>query len=450
MKKFIKIFSILMIVCLTLVCVVACDNTNDDGNNDDGNNHVHVDYVSELKLDMTTTTAKQVVTVKNHVDGDTVHFDVPTSVMPNGILKGRFLAVNTPESTGKIEDYGHTASRFTKAALKDAHSILIESDTATWDADSTGERYLVWVWYKKTASDEYRNLNIEILQNGLAVASNSGNNRYGTIAMNALNQAKIEKLAVHSGIADPEVYKGEAVPLTIRELRTNINDYNGIRVAVEGVVAYDNDNTVFVEAYDEETDTYYGISVFYGFSLSGTGMKILSIGNKVRVVGVVQYYETGGTWQISDVQYREFKPDDPNNLQLISEGNEAGYTLVDANTFVNGTITIETDTEDEIITKTFDVAELMLSSSISMENLTITSIYTTNNGGSSDGAMTFTCTSNGVTVKVRTERIKDENGDLLTADDFRGKTINVKGVVDYFSGEYQIKVFNAKYITIVE
>ena len=92
----------------------------------------------------------------------------------------------------------------------------------------------------------------------------------------------------------------------------------------------------------------------------------------------------------------------------------------------------------------------MLSSSISMENLTITSIYTTNNGGSSDGAMTFTCTSNGVTVKVRTERIKDENGDLLTADDFRGKTINVKGVVDYFSGEYQIKVFNAKYITIVE
>ncbi len=449
MKNFIKIFSVLMIVCLTLVCVVACNDPNEDGNDD--SNHVHVDYVSDLKLDMNSTTAKQVVTVKNHVDGDTVHFNVPFSVMANGTLKGRFLAVNTPESTGKIEDYGHTASRFTKEALKDAYSILIESDTETWNADSTGERYLVWVWYKKTASDEYRNLNIEILQNGLAVASNSGNNRYGTIAMNALNQAKVEKLAVHSGIADPEVYKGEAVALTIKELRTNINDYNGIKVAVEGVVAYDNDNTVFVEAYDEETDTYYGISVYYGFSLSGTGMKILSMGNKVRVVGVVQYYETGGTWQISDVQYREFKPDDPNNLQLISEGNEASYTLVDANTFVNGRITIETDTEDAIITKTFDVAELMLSASISMENLTITSIWTTNNGGDNDGAMTFTCrASDGTVLDVRTTRLKNEAGELLTESDFIGKTINVKGVVDYYNGDYQIKVFNVKHITIVE
>lgn len=449
MKKFIKILSILMIVSLMLVCVVACDDTDNTG---DDNTPVHVDYVSSLKLDMTSTTAKQVVTVKNHVDGDTVHFNVPTSVMDTGVLKGRFLAVNTPESTGKIENYGHTASRFTKEALKDAHSILIESEDGKWNADSTGGRYLVWVWYKKTADGEYRNLNVELLQNGLAIASNTANNRYGETAMAALTQAKAEKLYVHSGKADPEVYTGEAVALTIKELRTNIEDYNGIRVAVEGVVVQDYSQTVYVESYDEETDTYYGISVYYGFNLSGTGMGILSMGNEVRVVGVVQYYETGGTWQISDVQYRDFVPDDPNNLQLLSENKSAAYTLVEANDFVNGKVTIETETEDAIISKDVSLAECMLSASISMENLTITKISTTTNDASSQkGAMTFTCRAeDGTIVDVRTVPLYDSDKNILTKDDYAGKTISVKGVVDYFSGGYQIKVFKVNNITIVE
>ena len=451
MKKFIKILSILMIVSLMLVCVVACDDTDDPAGGGNENNHIHVDYVSNLKLDMTSSTAKQVVTVKNHVDGDTVHFNVPTTVMANGIFKARFLAVNTPESTGKIEDYGHSASRFTKTALKDAHSIIIESEDGNWNADATGGRYLVWVWYKKTADGEYRNLNVELLQNGLSIASNTANNRYGETAMAALTQAKVEKLYVHSGVADPEVYTGEAVALTIKELRTNINDYNGVRVAVEGVVVQDYSQTVYVESYDDETDTYYGIAVYYGFNLSGTGMEILSMGNEVRVVGVVQYYETGGTWQISDVQYRDFVPDDPNNLQLLSENKSAAYTLVEANDFVNGKVTVETETEDSIVSTEYNLSELMLSASISMENLVITNIYTTNNGGSSDGAMTFTCkASDGTIVDVRTIPLYDSNKKLLTKADFAGKTISVKGVVDYFSGEYQIKVFKVSDITIVE
>lgn len=449
MKKFIKILSILMIVSLMLVCVVACDDTDKTG---DDNTPVHVDYVSSLKLDMTSTTAKQVVTVKNHVDGDTVHFNVPTSVMETGVLKGRFLAVNTPESTGKIENYGHTASRFTKEALKDAHSIIIESEDGKWNADSTGGRYLVWVWYKPSADAEYRNLNVELLQNGLAIASNTANNRYGETAMAALTQARAEKLYVHSGKADPEVYTGEAVALTIKELRTNIEDYNGIRVAVEGVVVQDYSQTVYVESYDEETDTYYGISVYYGFNLSGTGMGILSMGNEVRVVGVVQYYETGGTWQISDVQYRDFVPDDPNNLQLLSENKSAAYTLVEANDFVNGKVTIETETEDAIISNDVRLAECMLSASISMENLTITKISTTTNDASSQkGAMTFTCRAeDGTIVDVRTVPLYDSDKNILTKDDYAGKTISVKGVVDYFSGGYQIKVFKVNDITIVE
>ena len=59
------------------------------------------DFASEVKLNMRSETAKQKVTVHAFVDGDTTHFNVPVSISENGILKARYLAVNTPESTGR-------------------------------------------------------------------------------------------------------------------------------------------------------------------------------------------------------------------------------------------------------------------------------------------------------------------------------------------------------------
>ena len=43
-----------------------------------------VDHAGTLKLNMNTSTIKQEVTVKTFVDGDTTHFNVPESVMPDG------------------------------------------------------------------------------------------------------------------------------------------------------------------------------------------------------------------------------------------------------------------------------------------------------------------------------------------------------------------------------
>ena len=167
-------------------------------------NPTHVDYVAELKLDNTSNTAKEEATVKSFIDGDTVIFTVPTTVVENGTMQVRLVGINAPESTGMIEDYGIAAAQFTKSALQSAVSIIIESDSNAWNTDSMGERYLVWVWYKTEAEGEYRNLNIELLQNGLAnlVANET---RYSEVATNAFNQAKAEKLNIHSGVADPEV-----------------------------------------------------------------------------------------------------------------------------------------------------------------------------------------------------------------------------------------------------
>lgn len=90
-----------------------------------------------------------------------------------------------------------------------------------------------------------------------------------------------------------------------------------------------------------------------------------------------------------------------------------------------------------------------MSTSISMENLEVVDAYTTEDPeSSSQGAMTLTCVSEDTNVYVRTAVLRNEAGEIITADAYLGKTIHVKGVVDYFDGTYQIKVFSANGITV--
>jgi len=401
-----------------------------------------VDYAASLKLDMSSATAKEEVTVKSFVDGDTVHFYISNDAFETGVLKGRFLGINTPESTGKIEEYGKAASKFTREKLEAATSIIIESDNEKWNVDSTGDRHLVWVWYKTAENPEYRNLNLEILQNGLAIANSTASNSYGALCMSALNQAKAHKKNMFSGQPDPDFFYGDAVELTLRELRANPETYSGAKVAFNGVIIRNYNNSVYVESFDPETGMYHGISVYYGFALPGAALDILSVGNEVRIVGLMQYYEAGGVWQISGLTHNLMKPQDPGNCQKLSEGNKPAYVLTDAETFVSGQVILENG-------ETRGFAEMAMGSSLEMRDLTVESIYTTEDEeSSSKGAMTLTCKVDGITVSVRTIVLKDADGNLITSDAYLGKTIDVKGIVDFFDGNYQIKVFSANDITI--
>ena len=442
MIKFTKKAALLLLALVLIIgSLAACGGGKTP--DPDKTETVHVDYVSELKFNMASTTKKAEVTVKNFVDGDTTHFYISDPAFPGGVLKARYIAINTPESTGKIEEYGKKASNFTKEKLSTATSIYVESDDENWNADSTGSRYVVWVWYKGPGDTEYRNLNLEILQNGYAIASSTANNRYGSTCMNALNQAKAEKLNVFSGEKDDEFYYGDAVELSLVELRTNIEEYNGVKVAFEGVVTRGYNDGVYVEELDPDTGLYFGMYIYNGKTASGYVLDIMSIGNRVRVVGTVSEYN--GTYQVSGLQYRPIKPDDPSNSQKISEGHSPAYAKINPNDFASGKVDVSIADE----TKKFDYAYLILNSSVSMDNLTVTSIYTTDNeDSSSNGAMTLTCNAGGVTIKVRTVVLYDENGNLVTAAAYAGKTISVRGIVDCFNGEYQIKVLSYKDITI--
>ena len=396
-----------------------------------------IDYAASVNPSGADT-AKQEVTVKSFVDGDTVHFLVPESIMPSGVLKARFIGIDTPESTGKIEEYGKAASEFTKEKLSRAHSIMIESDDGNWDFDSTGGRYLVWVWYKAEKAGEYRNLNIELLQNGLARAYSSANNRYGSACTAAINQAKANKLNIYSGQKDPNFYYGDAVELTLKELRCGIEGYNGKKVAFEGVITINSGNGVFIEDYDAETDRYYGISAYYGYGLSGAGLDILSVGNRARIVGTVQYYEAGGCYQVSGLSYRQMKPDDPNNLQKLSEGNAAGYVSISADDFASAIVSIET----EAGAAEYKLSDIAMNTTVEMDGLTVQSVYVAENG-----CATLTCAAGDAEVTVRLEPLK-VNGEAFDPNTISGKTIDVRAAVDMYDNAPQLHVFTAEGISI--
>ena len=448
MRKITKFLAIILLLCIAASTLTACEDLI--GSLGLGGKKDLVDYAGKVTLDWSSESAKcEVNSVKTYIDGDTTHFFVPTSVNSAGFIKARYLGVDTPESTGKIEKWGKAASKFTRSKLESAVSIVIESDDANWNVDSTGDRFLLWIWYKSSEDAEYRNLNIELLQEGLAIANKSASNRYGDTCMAAIQQAKDHKLHINSNDVDPDYFTGNAIPVTLKELRTNAAAYEGANVAVEGVITKMYNNGAFIESYDEETGLYFGFYMYFGFNLDGFALEILSIGNEVRVVGSVQYYEAGASYQISGIIYNVRKPDDPNNSKLLSEGNSPSYVETDPATFANGKVSIIVTEDGEEVSKEYAYAELALGTTVSMKNLVVTDVYTTDNEDSSQkGAMTLTCQINGVSVSVRTSVLRDSSGNLITEEYFLGKTIDVLGVVDSFNGEYQIRVTTLGDITV--
>ena len=438
MKKMIRILSFILIVCMIGAVFTACDQPAE---NNTPAEPTHIDYVDQLKLDLTS--GRKTYEVKwgdrSHIDGDTTHFDVPRDFDSAGIVKARYLAIDTPESTGQIEEWGKAASAFTKEKLSTAHSIIIESETDSWNFDANG-RYLVWVWYKPSAEADYRCLNIELLQNGLGGGSSSSNSIYGEIAVAAIAQASKEKLYMFSGEKDPDFPYGEAKSITLKELRINAASYEGQKIAVEGIITYNSDWEAYIEAYDAETDMYYAMQVFYGYD--SKLIPVLAQGSQVRIVGVLTNFY--GTWQISSLKYNAMRPEDPANTSQISKGNPIAFKETTPAEFAGNKTILVNDEE-----KTFKYADLAVSTSISMKNLKVESVYTTTNPSASDtGAMTLTCSFNGVTVAVRTAVLKDANGNLITAATFQGKTIDIQGIVDCYDGSYQIRVFSMNDIVI--
>ncbi len=133
--------------------------------------------------------AQERITVKFNkcVDGDTAWFNAEEK-----IIKARFLAIDTPESTKEVEPYGKEASKYTCDELKKAQIIEIEYDDNS-DKKDKYDRDLVWVFVDNNL------LQNKIVRNGYAeVAYLYDEYKYTSTLQESEKQAKQEKLNIWS------------------------------------------------------------------------------------------------------------------------------------------------------------------------------------------------------------------------------------------------------------
>jgi endonuclease YncB( thermonuclease family) len=252
---------------------------------------INTNYTDELELKAAYANKSFIndgigeVRLSQNVDGDTAHFVDNSS---GKRFTARFLCINTPESTGRIEPWGKEASKFVADILSNAAVIVLEAEKIGFPAelDTTGGRYLAYVWYKTSAEAKFRLLNLEIVEqcysNFTGVA---GDSKYGEdfdLAARKSYDTKRRKF----GEADPNFdYSNEVKEITIAELRNNFNEYSsGTKLKITARIMRMIGDNLYVEDLSEtwnETRKVYETAGIYMFSGYGSGLAVLNIGGVI-------------------------------------------------------------------------------------------------------------------------------------------------------------------------
>lgn len=300
----------------------------------------YVDGVGEFEL-------------KTCIDGDTAHFTPLIDSLHKGTMKARFYGIDTPESTGKVQQYGHAASEFTKAKLKEAATngtIVVSSAQngyGTPNPDSTGSRYVSLVWINPTVKHAPREslvlLNLWIVQEGLSWVKNVQDMpQYSETFYKAQYQAEAYKLNLFSGVDDGWTPTGDYEPASLLEIKNEINAglvdpthenaFHNKRICIQGTVAGYCDHILYLQDYcyyDPEDPAlggeYCGINIFCGMTDIST--KYTKINTYLQVSGLAQDSENFG-FQITDVQgkFPVVSSGNPTDAQIIFNATDNANT----------------------------------------------------------------------------------------------------------------------------
>jgi micrococcal nuclease len=197
-------FFLLILAIIFVLSLVACvpSNTDDNGNDDDNNPPVGDPGTPFTDATLLTrdyagkdffTDGIGVVTLVNCVDGDTAIFRSPSK----GTFTVRFLGIDTPESTYKLEPWGMSASNFTKTKLTGATEIVLETEAPTPELDTTGDRYLAWAWV------DGRLLNLELIEQSYTASKGVTGSKYQQTLYDADMRIQAYKLRIWGTEKDP-------------------------------------------------------------------------------------------------------------------------------------------------------------------------------------------------------------------------------------------------------
>lgn len=184
------------------------------------------------------------------IDGDTVHFDPLVTTTSNERIKCRFYGIDTPESTGDVQEWGVPASNYTKSIVTEAMengTVVLTCDTYSEYKkpvhDSTGERYLTCVYVntekKHAPKEEMRLLNLMIVQEGYSWAKNVSNiPELSEYFLDAQIQATAYKLHIFSDEKDPTFnYSKDYVQTSLLDIYEE--QKKGIASQLEGGMTFD-------------------------------------------------------------------------------------------------------------------------------------------------------------------------------------------------------------------
>ena len=251
------------------------------------------------------------VTLASTGDGDTAVFrlEVPGK---NGVVlpRIRFAGVDTPECTAEVEKWGKFASKFTGAALENAVEIVLEATNVPAEKDSGGSRYMGYVWYKESAEDDFKMLNLELVENGYSPA-NEHSVALERVFKEAEDFAKEKEMHIWSADVDP-FYSKEVRKVTIKHLIEDINnpyqqseyyDHDeevGANVRFEAFVLSheitdSGTNYYTVGQYDED-GKLYTFKLYGGYSSDSINSYLL-VGHLYHIKGNVQKYHDA--WQLA-------------------------------------------------------------------------------------------------------------------------------------------------------
>ena len=397
------------------------------------------------------------VTVKTYIDGDTTHFlqvDGDTSTL----LKARYYGIDTPESTGNVQEYGKQASNFTHEKLASAvengtvvvsSPFSIQGEFRPPETDSTGGRYLSLVWIHETKKNAPYNelilLNLWIVQEGLSWAKGTTEvPEYADTFSKAMNQAEKFKLKLWSGEPDPEFNYGSYETVSLLDIKketiefikdtTHVNKYHNMKVRFTGTVAgYSNHNLYVEEFYPDvdedtgmelETGEWAGINIFCG--MGAIAKEYTEIGTYLEVVGLAQDSETFG-FQITDTQGHwpaSLKPgEDDCRILLTAEENQGVHALKTYSyTASEFNAKIQASPEENL--------ENLFCSTVITEPLTVSRVYVNKDGD--EVTLYFNNCDFNAYISFTYAGDADNPGDAwMDKAHFMGKTFTLRGVYGY-------------------
>ena len=348
MKKLISITIAVLLVLSTCFALVACDNYIAD-------NTEHFDDITKtLKLNkeyankLLYTHGIGEARVDRFIDGDTTRFALKNS---GATLTVRYYQINTPESTGLVEEWGKAASLFTQEALTDAEILLESTNEGKAPSSESNGRVLAYVWYRKSADEDFKCLNLELVENGFSPNNGVEDPEYPYYSYFAKAQeyAKKIKLRLWSDLADPN-FVVNVTPITLKQFREEVdyieahykdpdydpeqhtlyNPYTGYGALIQFEAFLENLTistsgtfTFTATQFDEATGKKYSVNVYAAYSSNKASE--MYVGDYYKIVGNIQKYVYNNgdyVYQITSIQY-----DETNETDKTTNLKQSNYFL---------------------------------------------------------------------------------------------------------------------------